>query len=272
MQLRAFRGRDLATVFSEARHSLGDDALILHSRSIRDGKRSIIEVLAVDAPAVSRFRRLLKTEEPVVPRRVLGNRTGPFVVALVGPTGAGKTTTAAKLAVHTDAFGKYRVGFLALDTYRAGALDQLQAYADAAELPVEIVYDSREVDAAKKRLSNCDVIIVDTPGRGPGEHRAEWQNILTALHPNETHLVVPATLRADIAHEVGAQYARFGTTHALLTKMDEVPNDAMIAQLVGRVALPMRWVTDGQDIPSNLSSAAPQLLNTLEIAPREMAS
>jgi flagellar biosynthesis protein FlhF len=67
------------------------------------------------------------------------------VLALVGPTGAGKTTTLAKLAAHAEAFGGWKVGAITIDTYRVGALEQLQLYAEVAGFPVEVVYDAREV-------------------------------------------------------------------------------------------------------------------------------
>jgi flagellar biosynthesis protein FlhF len=233
----------------------------------------MIEVLAAAPTEIRRFHRLLAPEPPSIgaSRSGRGGRSQPFHIALVGPTGAGKTTTAAKLAVHAEAFGSRRVGFLALDTYRAGAIEQLQGYADAAELPLEIVYDAAEVAGARRRLASCDVIIIDTPGRGPHGTDPAWRVILRSIQPQETHLVVPATMRIDLAAALTREFAAAGATHALLTKLDEVPNDAMVAQLAGQLALPLRWVTDGQNIPADLHTAGPLLLETLDVAPRRMA-
>ena len=268
MRLEAFRGRDLATVFLEARRLLGDDAMILHSRTVNDGVRPMIEVLAAAPTEIMRFHRMLAPEPPAIGVRRAGRdgRSQPFKIALVGPTGAGKTTTAAKLAVHAEAFGGRRVGFLALDTYRAGAIEQLQGYADA-DLPLECV--TPEV-AGHRRLASCDVVIIDTPGRGPHGTDPVWRWILRSMQPTETHLVVPATMRVDLAAALTREYSAAGATHALLTKLDEVPNDAIVAQLAGQLALPMRWVTDGQNIPADLRAAGPLLLETLEVAPRQM--
>ncbi|MHB1310441.1 MAG: flagellar biosynthesis protein FlhF [Gemmatimonadaceae bacterium] len=266
MQLEAFRGRDLTTVFHEARRSLGDDAMILHSHTVSDGMRPMIEVLAAAPTEIRRFHRLLATEPPAVgsSRGTRHGGTQPFHIALVGPTGAGKTTTAAKLAVHAEGFGGRRVGFLALDTYRAGAIEQLQGYADVAEMPLEVVYDASEVPGARRRLASCEVIIVDTPGRGPRDIDPAWRGVLHEIRPAETHLVVPATMRLDLAAALARVYAAAGVTHALLTKLDEVPKDAMVAQLAGQLALPMRWVTDGQNIPVDLHAAGPLLLEMLD--------
>lgn len=272
MRLEAFRGRDLATVFMEARGSLGDDAMILHSRTVNDGVRPMIEVLAAAPNDIRRFHQLLSPEPPAIHNRLPGRdgASPQFTLALVGPTGAGKTTTAAKLAVHAEAFGARRVGFLALDTYRAGAIEQLQGYADAADLPLEVVYDASGIAGARKRLSSCDVIIIDTPGRGPRGTDPVWRWVLRSMQPTETHLVVPATMRVDLAAALSREYSAAGATHALLTKLDEVPNDAIVAQLAGQLALPMRWVTDGQNIPADLRIAGPLLAETLDVAPRQM--
>jgi flagellar biosynthesis protein FlhF len=273
MRLETFKGRDLSTVCAEARKAIGDDALIVHSRASREGGRTWIEVTAADPRDVSSFMRLLTPESlPTFPP--LGSRRGgvrPFTLALVGPTGAGKTTTAAKLAIHPDAFGSQRVGFITLDTYRAGALEQLQSYSDAAEIPLEVVYDAREVDGALKRLASCEVIIVDTPGRGPRNDSTAWRTILRALRPDETHLVVPATMRADLLNRVRNEYGAATVTHALLTKLDEVPSDTAVAEIAARLSLPARWVTDGQEVPTDLSSAGPRVLGTLGIARASLA-
>lgn len=272
MRLETFRGRDLATMFLEARALLGDDAMILHSRTVTDGVRPMIEVMAAAPNDIRRFHQLISPEPPVLTRRGTGRdgNSSPFMIALVGPTGAGKTTTAAKLAVHADAFGARRVGFLALDTYRAGAIEQLQGYADAADLPLEIVYDASEVAGARKRLSACDVIIIDTPGRGPRGADPVWRWVLRSMQPTETHLVVPATMRVDLAAALGREYAAAGATHALLTKLDEVPNNAIVAQLAGQLTLPLRWATDGQNIPADLRAAGPLLAESLDVAPPQM--
>ncbi|MBX9928092.1 MAG: hypothetical protein K2X99_04190 [Gemmatimonadaceae bacterium] len=253
MRLETFRGRDLASVFHVARQTLGDDVIIAHSRSTMDG-RGDVEVIAAAGHEVARVRRLLATPEARrTPRR---RGAPPFTIALVGPTGAGKTTTAAKLAVHPDAFGGMRVGLLLLDTFRAGALEQLAAYADIAECPLEVAYDARDVGAALRRLDDCDVVIVDTPGRSPRADGPGWRDLLAAIRPDETHLVVPVTARAELTVAWRTSFAALGLTHCILSKLDEVPEDAMLASIAGHVDLPVRWITDGQRVPEDLRGAA----------------
>lgn len=276
MRLETFRGRDLASVSADVRRAFGEDAMIAHSRIVREGPRTVFEIVAADAYDIAEFRDMLEPVAPALGSAFASSRgkPAPFRLALVGPTGSGKTTTAAKLAVHAEAFGNRRVGFLTLDTYRAGALEQLQGYADAAQIPLEIVYEPRELDGALKRLGTCEIIIIDTPGRSPNDAGKfpPWRELLRRIRPAETHLAVPATLRLDLAAQLREEYVAMGATHAILTKLDEVPNDATIAQLAASVSLPTRWITDGQEVPTNLRAAGPRVLGTLGIAPRRAAS
>ncbi|NBW64182.1 hypothetical protein EBR44_00200 [bacterium] len=273
MRLETFRAADLTAAFAMARHALGEDAMITHSRIVREGLGTAHEVVAADASDIQQFRRLLNPEPPRLGARRAG--TGgqrPFVVSLIGPTGAGKTTTVAKLAVSELTFVGREVGLISLDTYRAGAIEQLGGFADAAELRLEVVFEPSQISEAFKRLAGCDIVIVDTPGRGPKGQDGDWQRMLRQLGPDETHLVVPATTRLDLAPRLLESYKRVRPTHALLTKLDEVPNDAEIAHLAAALELPMRYVTDGQEVPADLHPAGPRVFPTLTVAPEFSAT
>ena len=284
---RVFRGPDLGAVSARARAELGDDALVLSTRTVRPG---LIEIVAADANDVARFERRLTAPAPA-PADAEARR--PLVIALVGPTGAGKTTSAVKLAVNRDAFGAKRVGFITLDTFRAGAVAQLETYASVAGVPIEVAYDARDAAGALARLADRDVIIVDTPGRaarapnggapnGDGAaDGADWRALLDALAPDEVHLVLPATMRHDVARHVrdtleapekpsengAAAWTHGFPTHLLLTKLDEVPGETGVAELASLVDLPVRWVCDGQEIPADLAAAVPRILRALGAAP-----
>ncbi len=264
--LERFRGADMTHVSDRARRALGDEVMILHSRTVRDGGVPMVEVLAASSDAIDRVRSRLEAR-PFPP----GMRSAdgkPYRIALVGPTGAGKTTTAAKLAVRRGMFGTARVGLLTLDTYRVGGMEQLAAYAELAEVPFEVIYDAREVEAAMRRLSSCDVVVIDTPGRSPAssELTERWRNLLDALQPDEVHLVLPATLRADLAIDVGRAYAptrqHRGATHLLVSKIDEVPRESGVADLALSLGMPTRWITDGQDVPADLKPGVNRILRS----------
>lgn len=265
MRLETFHGRDLASVCETARRALGEDVMIIGTRSVRHEGMVVVELTAASAQEVERFQRRL--ESPPFPaaaeRRHAGG--GSLKVALVGPTGAGKTTTAAKLALHPRGFGEQRVGLLTLDTYRVGALEQLSTLAEIAGLPLEVVYHPSEMEPALRRLAHCDVVLIDTPGRSPrsGNLTGELMELLAAAAPDEVHLVLPATVRLDVAEAARRDFDRLGLTHLLLSKLDEVPEERGLAELAEVVGLPARWVTDGQEVPTDLRGAGGRILASL---------
>ncbi len=269
MRLERFRGRDMASVYRDVCLTLGDDAMIAHSRVVRDGRQTFIEVVAVDAREVARFRKQLTPAAAPVFAPVGVRRDRPYVVALVGPTGGGKTLTAQKLATHNAAFGASRAGLLALDPDRSGTFERLVRFADAHDLDVEVVHDQKSIRTAQRRLAACDVIIVDTPGCAPRSPRAAWRAMLREIKPDETHLVFPATTRFDLATHIREDARSLGVSHALLTKIDEVPNDANLAMIASALSLPARWITDGQLAGTDLRSAAPMIINAFDVAPDE---
>ncbi|HEY4100181.1 MAG TPA: hypothetical protein VGM20_04805 [Gemmatimonadales bacterium] len=185
----------------------------------------------------------------------------PWVVALVGPTGAGKTTTIAKLATNRLGFGGCRVGLMGLDTYRVGAVEQLETYADLADLPIEIVYSDAEAKRALARLNDCEVVLVDTPGRGP-RNTGDTETIrrwLAELAPDEVHLTVPAGQLPAVTRRILRAYAPFNITHLLATKLDEHPGEQAAFDIAIENSRGMRWMTDGQEVPADLHAAADAL-------------
>lgn len=269
MLLETFTGSDLRLVFDDARRALGEDVLVLRSSVFREGRRTRVEVVAASQEALQALRKRLDPAPPALPRTQGGRgRSGPLVIAVVGPTGGGKTTTAAKLALHPKAFGSRRVGLLTLDTYRVGALEQIQQYAEVTNLPLEVAYDARELPGAMQRLEHCDVVIVDTPGRSPHSREAnsQWQAMLRAANPDEVHLVVPATVRPDAVATMVATLAPCRVSHAIISKLDELHDDRAVADVAARMDFPVRWVTDGQSVPNDLQPARGRILGALGLA------
>jgi flagellar biosynthesis protein FlhF len=236
MQLEVFRGRDLGEVMEKVKRALGPDAMIIRTEVRRLAFGQGVEIVASSASEVEAFRTALGSAgEPGSPRRSsTASRIGPYVLALVGPAGSGKTTTAVKIALSRHGLGGRKVGLLTLDTHRVGAVAELQTYAEITGLPLEVVYSRRELTDTAVRLRDCDAIIVDTPGRGPQGMKtgAPWQEILHELKADEVHLAVPAGVRWDVARHLLSAFAPLRITHLLPTKLDEVPEDRGLPELV----------------------------------------
>jgi flagellar biosynthesis protein FlhF len=194
-------------------------------------------------------------------------------MALVGPTGSGKTTSLAKLALSPATFGGTKVGILSLDTFRVAAVEQLQQYAEIASLPLEVAYDARDLAGALRRLERCDVVLIDTPGRSGRSREAntQWHSLLNAAAPDETHLVIPAPMRPDLLASTALQFAPCRLTHLLLTKTDEITEDAMLADACAALDLPARWLCDGQAVPADVRPARTRILAALGVAPPRSA-
>lgn len=269
MLLETFHGTDLRRVFDDARRALGDDVLVIRSAVFKEAGVTRVEVIAARQQDLATLRKRLEPAPPSLPRGQGGRgRSGPLLIALVGPTGAGKTTVAAKLALHRAVFGTRKVGLITLDTYRVGALEQMQQYAEVTNLPLEVLYDAREVPAVMKRLDDRDVVIIDTPGRSPRstDANAQWQQLLRALTPDEVHLVLPATLRPDAVPSLVQAMAPARLTHAIISKVDELHDERAIADVAARVDLPIRWITDGHAVPDDLHPSRARILGALGLS------
>ena len=185
-------------------------------------------------------RRALRGGRAVHPdraadRAVVGARR---VVALVGPTGVGKTTTVAKLAANFKLAHGVRLGLVTVDTYRIAAVEQLRTYAEIIDLPLAVVNDPAEMRRAIDELGDVDLVLIDTAGRSPRDEVKirELADFLPPGQPDEVHLVLSAVAGQ---RSLGAAVERFAVVQAdrlILTKLDEA--DGLGGVLGGRSASP----------------------------------
>ncbi len=260
MPVKTLVGDNVATLLQQAQAAIGPDAVVLHVRRIRGPAGPRFEVIAADPASAARGIALPQAPpvaalELIVPAQPT---TGPLVIALVGPTGAGKTTTAAKLATHPRVFGNRKVGLLGLDTYRIGAIEQIRTYAAIARLPCEVAYGVDDLDRARQALAGCEVILVDTPGRSPRQRqdREFTEELLRRIAPTEVHLTIPAGTAGHLARAMIKDLRSPRVSHLLVTKCDEAPDEFGLFEMAVDLKLPVRWATDGQDVPFDLRPAA----------------
>lgn len=179
------------------------------------------------------------------------------VVALVGPTGVGKTTTIAKLAANYRLREKRRVGLITVDTYRVAAVEQLRTYADIIDLPMEVVATPREMREAVARMSHLDLILMDTAGRSPRDEVRiqELKSMLSEAEADEVHLVLSSAAGAKSLVSTAEKFAGVGATAIVLTKLDEAHSLGHLASLVRNCPLPVSYLTDGQNVPDDIQIA-----------------
>ncbi len=179
------------------------------------------------------------------------------LVALVGPTGVGKTTTIAKLAAHYRLRQKRRVGLITVDTYRIAAVEQLGAYAGIMDLPMEVVSTPAEMRDAVARLASMDLILLDTAGRSARDDRQidELRAMLAEARPDEVHLVLSSTANIASQKQTAESFVAAGATALVLTKLDEAKSLGALLPLVRTSGLPISYVTVGQNVPDDIAAA-----------------
>jgi flagellar biosynthesis protein FlhF len=184
------------------------------------------------------------------------------VVALVGPTGVGKTTTIAKLAANYRLRENKSVGLITVDTYRIAAVEQLRTYAEIIDLPMEVVSTPREMREAIARMKSLDLVLMDTAGRSPRDEVRiqELKAMLAEANPAEVHLVLSAVGGAKSLANTAERFATVGTTAMIVTKLDEATGLGNLLSVVRGCGLPISYVTDGQNVPDDIQVAQKRAL------------
>jgi flagellar biosynthesis GTPase FlhF len=179
------------------------------------------------------------------------------IIAVVGATGVGKTTSLAKLAAEFRLKQHRRVGLVTVDTYRIGAVEQLRTYAEIMDLQMEVAATPREMRDALGRLSDCELILIDTAGRSPLDEiqMRQLSSILATASPDEVHLAASVVAEVDSLHDVAERFVAVGANRLLLTKTDEAHHPGRIFRFLRETNLPVAYVANGQNVPDDLRPA-----------------
>ena len=184
-------------------------------------------------------------------------KQGPRLIALVGPTGVGKTTTIAKLAAMYTMKKKVKVALVTTDIFRAGAVEQLKTYAKVLRLPMEVAATAKELEKALGNHADKDLILIDTTGKSPRER--EKQNEIKSLlgaFDIEYHLCVAATTRDSELENIIDQFQELPVHRLLFTKLDESSQLGCMVNLQIRNKLPLSFYTHGQRVPEDIELAS----------------
>lgn len=192
-------------------------------------------------------------------------------IALVGPTGVGKTTTAAKLAArHLMRYPGAQVRFVSTDTYRIGAREQLQTFARLLGTTLEVADDPQVLQTLIQTDAATDLVIVDTPGIGPRDRElAEQLPVLGAMPGLHVVLCLPASTHPLEQRRIIDRYAAAQPDGLILTKLDETYQLGAALSVAVERDLPILWVTDGQRVPQDMHRLNPQALVARALAARE---
>lgn len=187
------------------------------------------------------------------------------VVALVGPTGVGKTTTLAKIAADLMLNRQRSVGLVTLDTFRVGAVAQLETYAKLLQVRLVVARSLSEVKAGLHSLNRCDFVLVDTVGSSPYNRRQV--NSTAGLLPvmgedREVILCMAANVRESEQHAIHRRFSVLNPSGLIFTKLDETVTYGGILNVAMKSGLPLTMYTDGQRVPENLGWMSPKTLAT----------
>jgi flagellar biosynthesis protein FlhF len=185
-------------------------------------------------------------------------RRHPHVFVLVGPTGVGKTTTIAKLAAMYGAVAdpSYDVRILTIDSYRIGALQQIQKYGEIMGIPVHPVETASDMRKHLDLHNDADFIFVDTIGKSPNDlTKLAEVNQLVRSAGGEVHLAVSATTKSSDIADILRQFEPFNYQAVVVTKLDETSSVGGIISALHEKQKSVSFITDGQSVPQDIERA-----------------
>ena len=187
----------------------------------------------------------------------------PLTLAVIGPTGVGKTTTIAKLAATYSLRQGCKVGLITTDTYRIGAVEQLQTYANIMGIPLKVAQTAVEAKAAVQSFSDRDVILIDTAGRSPGDSArlSHLADVLALTNPHQTHLALSTTSGQCSLMRTIESFAPLRPNRIILTKLDEATSIGVLLNVLRRASEQLcgarfSFLTTGQEVPADIEPSS----------------
>jgi flagellar biosynthesis protein FlhF len=181
----------------------------------------------------------------------------PRRVAFVGPAGAGKTTTLAKLAAHFRLRMRKRVAIVSLDMQRLGGNDSMRRYAEIIGVPMRTAQTVAGVKEVFRTLEPVDLTLIDTHGvcAGDGGHFARLAAVLRAARPDEVHLVLPASMVPRIQTRMAQRFGPLGVSRVVLTHLDEAVGLGVVLNAIEKLEWGLSYLADGETVPNNIEEA-----------------
>lgn len=193
----------------------------------------------------------------------------PKIICFVGPTGIGKTTTLAKLAADFAFEKRKKVAIITVDTYRIAAVEQLKAYADILNLPLEVVFSPSEFKGAIDKYTDYNLILIDTAGRSQRNSMqlVELKSFIDAAgYRLETYLLLSATTKDKELIDIVDNFKKVSFHKLIFTKLDETVTFGPILNLSTQIPQGISYVTTGQNVPEDIEEANAHKLAKLIIS------
>jgi flagellar biosynthesis protein FlhF len=248
-------------IVANVRQSLGDEKLTDPAAVRAALRRELIRLIpAADKPTAVKSA----DKSPDTPEDTPEDKR-PRTIALIGPTGVGKTTTVAKLAAQFKLREKKRVGLVTLDTYRIAAVEQLRTYAEIIGVPLKVAADAPSLCQALRDLRDCDVILIDTAGRSQRDdgRLEQLRTLLDAADPHEVHLVLASTCTRSAINQAIEKFAAIRADKIILTKLDEAVSFGVVLNVARQVDKQFSYVTTGQEVPHDIEATQADRLAAL---------
>jgi flagellar biosynthesis protein FlhF len=206
------------------------------------------------------MRKVLANRISIAPRPRL-RKGRPLVQMFIGPAGAGKSGVISKLAGRATITGNPNVAIVTTDCYRMGALEQMEAFAAAADIELERISSPEEVPEVFERLREKSTVLVDTAGRSlrNEEHEAEITVLYEAIRPDEVHLVLPLNMRNRDLENAAEAYVALKANRIVFTRQDESSEQGALLWLPIKYGIPLSYIGNGQG-PDNVISAEKEII------------
>jgi flagellar biosynthesis protein FlhF len=248
-------------------------ARVLRDLSALDIAPDLARRIATDMPTVAKATDVARLALALLLRHIAVVDPDPFMAggvhALIGPTGAGKTTTIAKLAAQAALRdGRDAVALICTDNQRVGAREQLTALARVLGVPVTVATTAADLGAALQAHQRRRLVLIDTAGvTRRNLHLYEETALWSRLRSVATmHAVLPASGEAGMLAELTGRERGLGARDAIITKIDEATSLGPVLSAVIRAGLPLARLCDGPRVPEDLHDAAPRRVWLLKLA------
>lgn len=185
------------------------------------------------------------------------------IIAFIGPTGVGKTTTLAKIAAQFLLDKRTKIKIITLDTYRIAAVEQLKVYGRIMDIPVIAVTTSEELGSELEQHDGSQLILIDTAGRNyrNSEQIAALSYWIQRYADIETHLLLSATTTDDVVYEALQCFSKTRLDRIIITKVDESIRQGHLYNPIVTKKIPVSYITTGQRVPEDIIPASVEMLS-----------